>query len=223
MARRRPTAVTVIGILNIIFGSLGLLCYVCAGAGFLILYAAFSQAGPQPREMQDLRQLWEAVQRQMPWFGAYMIGNVILSFFLAILLLISGIGLLNMKGWARTLAILYSIITIVTQIAALVLTLAYVNPQILRVTQELMARNPAFRPSNDPFGGGSLMGSNIQSVIGAVIGMIYAIVLLIIMLMPSVSAAFAGRGRRDDYELDRQEDEDDDLGRERRRREEWNE
>src|SRR5262249_20308101 len=159
-------------------GSLGLICYMCAGAGILILYAALNQAGAQDPQIQGLRVFLEALQREMPWFGAYMIGNIVLSFILTLLLLISGIGLLNMKAWARGLALVYSIVDIITSIGALVLQLAYINPHMLRVQQDVIARNPGFRPGNDPFGGG-LVSNNLQSMAGAVISMVYAIVVLI--------------------------------------------
>jgi hypothetical protein len=222
MARKRPTVVTVMAILNIVFGSLGLLCYLCAGAGFLILFAAINQAGPQDRGVQALKELWAEVSREVPWMGAYFVGSMIFSLLMAILLLVSGIGLLNMKSWARALAIFYSLITIITQIVVLWLQLAYINPLMLRVNQNLMARNPAFQPGNDPFGGG-LMSNNLWSVIGAVIGMTYAVVLLIMMLLPSVSAAFSGGRPPDEYDLERGAEDDEDFDRERRRREEWNE
>ena len=79
----RPTSVTVFGILNIVFGGLGLLCMPVALLPIFL-----------PAEMQQGTQLG-------PGMKAYLGVTLVIGFFCNILLVATGIGLLNLKRWAR--------------------------------------------------------------------------------------------------------------------------
>jgi hypothetical protein len=79
--RVRPTSVTVLGILNIVFGSLGL------------IYTP-SIVEKQIQQRAEMLQLESATM-------AYRVGGYIGSFSCMILLLAAGIGLLYQKRWAR--------------------------------------------------------------------------------------------------------------------------
>ena len=219
MARPRPTSVTVMGILNIIFGSLFLLCYLCNGVSLIM--QSSNRGGGFGGANDPGVELMNQMQAEIPGFMAYQVGSSLLHLTLSILLLTSGIGLLNMANWARILCIFYAILTILSQIGALIFQLAYVNPAMNRWQQEFIARQGAAGRMGAADPTGNVAMSNVQSVGGAVIGMIYAIVLLVIMLLPSVSAAFAGRSVYRDDDRERYEDDDEDLGRERRRRDEY--
>ena len=107
------------------------------------------------------------------------------------------------------LSIAYSILTILEKLGSLVFALALVNPAQARWALDYQRRHPGFEANvgNNP-------GECWCKVIGVVICLAYANVLLMMMLLPSVSAAVDARGRPDDYDLDRPEDEDD-LGRDR--------
>ncbi len=208
MARQRPTAVTVMGILNIVFGSLSLLCLACSGIILLIMANQSGLGNP-------VLELFEAMRREIPGYVPVTILSLTLGVLMAVLLIVAGIGLLNMRGWGRVLSIVYGIVTILTQIGAMIYQFAYVNPAMQRVHENLP---PAFRGgmSGDP------TFNAIMSMLGAILGMVYAIVLLIMMLLPGVSAAF-GRGGDNSgerYGHDRPEEGDD---YERRRRRDWGE
>ncbi len=216
MARQRPAAVTVMGILNIVFGSLGLLCYICGGIGLLMLFN--SNALNLPGGINPFEDMKVFMSREVPAYWPIAIGQIVLGFIMSILLLVAGIGLLNMGGWARVLSIIYSIITILMQIGGLIFTLAYVNPAMERWQQQFMGRVGGRLPPG-AMGGADSTFNNLTSVVGAIIGMVYAIVLLIMMLQPRVSAAFSGRAAQDDY-AGGTADEGDDYER-RRRRDQW--
>jgi hypothetical protein len=223
MARQRPAVLTVMGILNLVFGSLGLLCGLCGGIGFLFILGGAGQGGAGfgggPNPFAAEADKWRFMSQEIPAFPAVRIGELVVGFLFSTCLIVSGIGLLNMRGWGRVLALLYSLFTILLTLGSLIFTLAVVNPVQQRWILDFRRRNPG-APTNDLLTDPTLV--NILTVVGAVLSMIYAIVLLITMLLPSVSAAVAGRSPAADYDLDRGED-DDDLGRERRRRQEWNE
>src|SRR5690349_5490068 len=99
---RRPTVVTVMGILNIVFGSLSLLCIVCLG---LVLFVGLgSDVLERQLGFNVLADQWEFMKREVPSYPALTISNVILGFVMGSLLLAAGIGLLYMQTWARKLS-----------------------------------------------------------------------------------------------------------------------
>lgn len=102
--RVRPTAVTVFGILNIVFGGLGLLCTPVAIAALWI---------PKPPGSFELG----------PGMMAYTIVGYIVGFFCAILLLAAGIGLLYQKRWARQWSYAYGWFAIVWGIIGIIITM----------------------------------------------------------------------------------------------------
>jgi hypothetical protein len=230
MERRRPTAVTVMGVLNIVFGSLSLLCTLCLGIMFLFVSALFSQPLPpmpqgpgMPPNVPPINEVWDLMRQQVTWLMPYLIGSLLVGLVLAIMLIIAGIGLLNMKRWGRVLSIIYAVVTIIVQVAETVAQIAYINPTMERAQQEALqkiaARNPAFPMGAQPMGMNGPM-DNVWSIFGGGLMIVYAVVLLVMMLLPSVSAAFSPRPP-DDYELD---DAEDDLpDRERRRYDDWSE
>jgi hypothetical protein len=200
------------GILNIVFGSIFLLCYVCSGLS-LVTNAGAGGGGGFGGGM-DQAAMWNFMTNEVPGYVAFSAGNVLLNLLASILLLTSGIGLLNMRSWARVGSIVYSILTILMQIAALVYQLAFVNPAMTRFFREFAGRGGL--PDMSPF----MTIITVISVIVYVILMIYGIILLIVMLNPRVSAAFAGHAPVGEYEAERPDDGDD---YERRRRRDWGE
>jgi len=216
MPRQRPTVLTVMGILNIVLGSLFVLCNICGGIG--LLFGASGQGrqfqgGPNP--FAEINELFNFLQAEIPSFVVIKVCELVVSLLASVLLVIAGIGLLSVRNWGRILSIAYSVIGILVTLGSLVFTLAIVNPATERFINARLAIGGQPGMNNTAF-------NSIVTVFSAVISMAYAIVLLIMMLLPSVSATFAGRSRTDDYDLDRPDDEDD-LGRERRRGEEWHE
>ena len=89
----KPTSVTVFGVLNIVFGGLGLLCTPFNKAIVLV-----------------------SIQKTMGVTAAYIAWNIfatIVGFGFSIWLLILGIGLLMMKRWARRGSVIYASANIV--------------------------------------------------------------------------------------------------------------
>jgi hypothetical protein len=225
MPRKRPTAVTVMGILNIIFGSLGLLCSLCSGIMVLTNMAGANAGVGGPNNVQV--EMMKMVEAEVPAYQAVQIAQVIFYFILSVMLLMSGIGLLNMQNWARMAAIAYAVIDIVVRIAALVYQLAFINPVMMRAMdramQLQMQQFPG--PNRPPVPNMSALTGiiNVVTVIVALVVIAFDVILLIIMLLPRVAAAFALRPPPDDDERRDGDEDEDDLDRERRRRDEWSE
>jgi hypothetical protein len=205
------------GILNIVFGSIFLLCNLCDGGQFAINSA--SARRPRAIFRDPAAEVLQALQAEVPGYTAFQVSRVLLGLGLAILLLTSGIGLLNMQPWARVGSIIYAIATIFLQIFTLIYQLAFINPVANRVLQQV------FGPFGEP--GFFVELINIGVVISAILLIGYAVVLLVLMLMPSTGVALAegltaggyGRGRYDEGGYD------DDGGYRydprRRRRDDW--
>jgi len=96
----RPTAATVFGILGIVLGALGLICPPIVFGLSAIMQAIKLPAMPENVEVTEINKVWQIV--------AAFAG---IGF--SIWLLVTGIGLLKLKRWARRSAIIYSYLNII--------------------------------------------------------------------------------------------------------------
>jgi hypothetical protein len=199
---RRPGSVTTMGVLNLVFGSLFLL--VCFCDGVLLV------ASRDPDNMM----LWEEMKDQVPGFVAVRVGGLLLHILLFILLIVAGIGLLNMAAWGRALSIVYAVASILLEIAMLIYQLAFINPVMNRFVGQFGGGGP-------DIGGVMMIVLTVVTVIIYALVILYAVLLLIMMLTPTVAEAFAGRSRDLTYEAGGRGDEGDDYER-RRPRDGWN-
>jgi hypothetical protein len=160
---RRPTTLTVFGILNIVFGGLGLMC---TPISLLILFFGNMQ-DPGSRIMRESRLFvtWTAIASP-------------LGFIMAGVLLAAGIGLLSCRNWARLASIVYGIYGIVMGIAGGIITAVTVAAPLLQVHTQ------------GPQAAGAIGGA-IGGIAGSCCGLGYPIVLLIFMMRPGVKAACA--------------------------------
>jgi hypothetical protein len=188
MPRKRPTPVTVIAVLNLVFGGIGLACYLCVGAGILLLVMAFEQAAAQDPKIRDLKEVLDSMSRHVPSLIPFTVGNLIFSLVMTILLVVSGIGLLRMQGWARVLSIFVAVATILEQIAGLVYRFTVLNPGLQAWQREFLAKHPGAVIQENPLGG--QLSSAVGEILGIVLQLTYSIVLLVIMFTPTVVAAF---------------------------------
>jgi len=193
MNKKRPASITVFAILNLVFGGLGLLCSVC-GVGGLALGPALQNMQPQagPNGGFDPQGLQKHMEAKVPGYVALQWGQVGLGMVLSLVLVFGGIGLLRMNPSARWICIGYSVVTILYHLGYMVYTIAIVNPAI----DEWMKQQGIQLPTGI-FAAGS--------VIGALIGMTYAVILFIFMMLPSTGTALTSDsvsdfgGSSDDY------------------------
>jgi hypothetical protein len=203
MKPERPVVVLVFAILNIIFGGLGTLAMCCVGVMVVFLGAIFSSAPASA----NIPQLPTDV---IVYFVIVIVSHLILS----LLLLVSGIGLLNMRAWARRGSIAYGVATIAISIINAPVYVAFVAPQMEKwqhAVQEEAQRQqqrqggrpgPVYQSNQSP------MANAVSTIGGAIIGTAYAIALLVVMLLPSVRDAFEGRRIRRRVDWDREENEE---------------
>jgi hypothetical protein len=115
---------------------------------------------------------------------------------LSVLLLLSGIGLVRMKGWAWWTSVICGAITVVWDIAHSVYQWIYISPATARWYAEKAPKPPAGTPDIS-----GLFNSPIVTAMLTVLGLVFSVglpvALVIVMLLPNVRAAFADEPRDD--------------------------
>jgi hypothetical protein len=191
--RQLPTAVLVLAIFHFILGGYGLLCGLCSGVTVLTggnTAALFSFGNPQLAQQQQAQQ--EAMQRvlkeRVPHLQAYQAVTVVVSLALSAALIVAGMGLLYLRGWARALSLLYALFSILQTLLTAFYSFVYVTP----ATEEAFRQMPNMDPQQAHVmqSVGPMMLPLM--VVGVLIQLVYPVTVLIIMLLPSVRAAFRG-------------------------------
>jgi hypothetical protein len=235
MASQRPASITVLAILNLVGGGLGLICCTgCAGINHIasantdvfVPAGRTTNAGASNNPFVRSSEMSILIDRQVPTvvpgYKAYVYGIVLVSFILDVLLIISGIGLLMMAYWGRNMAISYAMISLFTKLIMGFYLLVFVLGPVSTLIDKEAASNPQFAAM-----AGSMAGFKFGRFIrefGWLLPGIYPVILLILLLRPSVGQAFAqaNRGRREDEDEDaprrrRDFDDEDDQDRDRYR------
>lgn len=158
---RKPTSVTVFGVLNIAFGALG-----CITAP-LGLFQFFADPDSNP--------VYAHVQ-SMSWYMIYSVVSSGIGVVLSISLLAAGIALLMNMAWGRLLSIGVAGFNIVLLLIAIPITVMVMLPMA---------------GSDDPALQAGAYGGIVGGSCGMCIGMIYPILLIIFMMRPAVKDWFA--------------------------------
>ena len=111
---RRPGSITTLAVLNLVFGGLGVIGLLFTGA----MYFGGMSLGPRNPVVE--------IARESPAYMSYLEWSLLLGLLMVLALVCSGIGLLKMKMWGRKLAILYSVVNIISAVVGLVMTQHYV-------------------------------------------------------------------------------------------------
>ncbi len=164
---QRPTSVTVLGILNLIFAAFGVW-------GFAI-WAAMSY---MPLAVNVKSPLLEIIA-QNATYAAYINISMVLGAGVTVILGLAGIGLLMLRPWGRWLSIGYGIYTILQTIVNLTVN-CYV------VVGPLIAKEAALPPGAEKVA--ASMGI-VGIFTGSCFGLVYPIILLIFMFRPNVIEA----------------------------------
>jgi hypothetical protein len=194
MPRTRPTSVTVIGILNLIFGGLSLLC----GVGLIALQLAGVESmltnfgtrntgnNPQIAKQKELeKDLSRFTDETDPTWLRY--ASSAQGLVLSLLLIISGIGLLLMQAWARALSFVYAALSILSHVAHLVYLIAVTLPAAQPILKQISARGP----DEQVLAGLMNFGMYVELAV-PIISLVYPAIVFMVMLRPNVAAAFRG-------------------------------
>ena len=165
----RPTSVTVFGILNLILGGLGLCRNTMTGAELISPSSEMFRTSPTLAMMDE-----SAI------FCFFIIISVSLSFVAAVVLMISGIGLLKLRPYGRQLAIVFGIYSVAMKIIGLLVNVFVLFPRLKA-------------QSGEPLAGFTVEDANrtmVTVTLANSIGLIYAGLLLYFMCRPYVAEAF---------------------------------
>ncbi len=232
MRKRRPQSVLVTAIVNLVFGGLLLLCGVCGALGNVFVTALPHASGAATPNNSSVEMV-HFITDHVPSYTAVMVVRGVTLVVLGILILVAGVGLLSMQGWARWLAVGYAVVAIVQELIYVLYQLIAVEPVAERHQIDIMRLQPGQKPPGYETGlhAGFLVGFAAPLLLLALVVIAQAATNLVVLLMPSTGAAFAGRGRRrrDYYEEDEDYGEDEDrsadrpVRRRRPRDDEWDE
>jgi hypothetical protein len=210
MRSQRPGSATAAAILAIVYGSLFTLCGLC-GAASLVMQGGMGKnlmGGADPNQAEIQKQLDDTLKRDIPGYQAFQVGGTIVGLGEALALLLAGIGLLNMQPWARTLALVGSLVAMVTTALQAAYQIAFVMPAMNNAFQGILPAAMA-KQAGGPGGPAPREVLNVMqtmmtviavvSVIVYVLIIIYLIILVMLLRRRHVRAAFAGQPG-DDYE-----------------------
>lgn len=162
----RPTSVTVFGILNVVFAALGMF-------GILMSLTIFSP------EAENSKNPVIRILHEHPGYMSWLKASSWLGLASCAVSIISGIGLLMLKPWARVLGIGYSIYAIVMSLVGLVLNYIFVVGPLLQEAGQ----------KSGPEAAGAIGGA-IGGMIGGCLGVVYPVLLIYFMTRPKVMATF---------------------------------
>ena len=164
----RPTALLVFGILNSVFGLLGL-CGTAASSAMFFVDLPQDPGMPNPAlELIRSDSTYRLIMQTM----------IVLGCLASLALLVGGIGLLLVKAWGRTLSIGYAWYAIVSVVAGMLVNWLY-------LLQPMLAQGEA-----GGLGQAAAIGGAVGGMISGCFSVIYPVMLLIFMYRPAVRAAF---------------------------------
>lgn len=179
--QQRPATIIVFGVLNIIFGGLGVITVI---SNFIIMqFGVFEKLGlPQDPLTKRLLDL----QKNDPLFSTVSTVSNLLGLLASAALLAAGIALLRMRPWGRVVSLIHAAYSMVSVI---VITLFYYSRLYAPMLEEA-------KPNTQ---------EKMQAVMGTVagfggccLGMIYPICIFVFLTRPSLIAALKGESPEDD-------------------------
>jgi hypothetical protein len=192
-SRRRPTAVVVIAILNLIFGCLGLLFaatfVLFTSTGLGEVFVQINQTNPGRIKGMSAPEIHEAIAQKVPHYTAITNLGATWDTLASAALVLSGWALLKMRSWGRTLAIVYGFVQIGAKIVSTVYSFVFVQPAMAELMQQALDQAPlGFQRAVIEWTLGIMSAAGIAA---AVVAPMYPMLVLVAMFLPSVRKAFA--------------------------------
>jgi hypothetical protein len=152
----KPKAIKVFGVLNVIFGGLGLLG-TCIGLGAILAFTSGLIPIPDGQSNPAF-----VTQDENAFLYFYNIISAAVALLFAIVLLVSGIGLLKHKKWGRTTGLAWAAYSVIATIVVSVITWTHIYPYQL----EMLDTNEATKglPNMEAILLGSMIFGNVLSV-----------------------------------------------------------
>jgi hypothetical protein len=161
------TGLLILGIVEIIFGALGLLT-----APLLMLTRTLAR-DPVSRQVQALT--WEGP------LGVWTRISLALGFVMALALIAAGFGIIKLKPWARPLSMAYAAAALVFTIIGQVMSAMYLYPVLFELVSQ-GTRNPVAYAAG--------IGGIAGGIGGGVFALVFPTVILVVMTRRSVKEKF---------------------------------
>lgn len=169
---KRPAAILVFGILNLVFAAFGLFGLLSTAA--MLSLPKVAPGNPVMTMMRDNPVL--KMVHDNPTYAAWIKLSLPLGSLTCLLLLAGGIGLLQNRAWGRKASIGYAICAILFGLTGTAINAMVLIPPALRASSQSPEQMVATTVA-------------LSGTIGGCIGLIYPILLLIFMTRPSIVAA----------------------------------
>jgi len=169
----RSTGLTVLAYFAVILGAFGLI------GTPMTLVLRFLVRDPVSRRIQDAT--WTGA------YGAWTYFSVAIGFTLAVLLLITGIGIFKMRLWARTTGLIYGVVSVATVVIGQIMTFAVLRPMMMQILEQY--------PNNHIARAGAT-GGLIGGIAGSLFGLALPVVMLVAMSRPETKARFEAANPR---------------------------
>jgi len=168
LPQSRPASLVVFGVINILFGVIGL-CGAAASSAMFFMEMPQDPRFPNPAI--DLLNTNAA-------YRTYLQVTAVIGALASLVLLVAGVGLLLAKSWGRTLSIGYGCFAIVFAVVVMIGNWSFVMQPMLAAAKE--AGGPAAMGA---------VGGVVATMLGGILSLIYPIVLLVFMNRPALRAA----------------------------------
>ncbi len=144
----RPSAVMVVAIMQITFGALGLLSNLCnvgiqAAGGTKAFTPPAGAAGPQTPDVEAM------LRARVPHYDLFVYGQLTVSLIACTVMIVSGVGLLRLRPWARRVTIGYAFYNIAMTVFGVVFALLVTRPLMEDYFAQLRA-DPKLPPAAVP-------------------------------------------------------------------------
>ena len=179
---KRPASLTFLGITNIVFGGLAVL-----GSVFALFLMFGGSESLIPEGGVDVQAM---LTERHGWYDTYAKISAVLGLPVAIVLLASGIGLLKLYSWGRSLANAYAVFAIITAIVSLTINIMIVMPLMTELAQV-----------DDPVVAGAGAGGLGGALAGSCMAIGYPVILLIFVNRKGVKDAIAAANQRQSGEV----------------------
>lgn len=167
-ATAKPASITVFGIINIVWGAMGICGVAATSAMFFI---------PLPQDARFPNPALELLESNQA-YRVFMIGSLAFGGLATVILIAAGIGLLKSRRWGRSLSLGWAWYAIAAMIIGLIGNWFFLWQPLLA---DAGARGGAEQAG--------LFTGMIGGVLGSVLGLVYPILLLVLLKRQAVSDA----------------------------------